>query len=84
MRSKMKLFTKVINGLKAVTCKVHKENAYVFLNKNYCYLPRFLRAITIEALPHRLSDELLKTAPIESTNSKKFETNLKKSQKLLT
>ena len=26
----MKLFTKVTNGLKAVTYKVHKENAYTF------------------------------------------------------
>ena len=29
-RSKMKLFAKVINGLKAVTHKVHKENASIF------------------------------------------------------
>ena len=29
-RSKMKLFAKVINGLKAVTYKVHKENASIF------------------------------------------------------
>ena len=30
VRSQIKLFTKVINGLKAVTCKVHKKNAYIF------------------------------------------------------
>ena len=30
VRSKMKLFTKVINSLKAVTHKVHKENASIF------------------------------------------------------
>ena len=29
-RSKMKLFAKVINGLKPVTYKVHKENASIF------------------------------------------------------
>ena len=38
----------------------------------------FVRATTIEALPHGLSNELLKTAHIKSTKSKKFETNLKK------
>ena len=30
VRSKMKLFTKVINGLKGITHKVHKENASTF------------------------------------------------------
>ena len=30
VRSKMKLFAKVINGLKAVTHKIHKENASIF------------------------------------------------------
>ena len=30
VRSKMKLFAKVINGLKAVTHKAHKENASIF------------------------------------------------------
>ena len=30
VRSKMKLFAKVINGLKAVTHKIHKENAFIF------------------------------------------------------
>ena len=30
VRSKIKLFTKVINGLEVVTHKVHKENASIF------------------------------------------------------
>ena len=33
---------------------------------------KFLR-VTIEAVPHRLSDKLLKTTPIKSIKSKKFE-----------
>ena len=39
---------------------------------------KFLRATTIEALPHGLSDELLKIAPIKSTKSKKLATSFKK------
>ena len=35
---------------------------------------KFLRA-TIEALPHRLSYELLKTTPMKSIKLKKFEIN---------
>ena len=38
---------------------------------------KFLRA-TIETLPYGLSDELLKTTPIKSIKSEKFEINLKK------
>ena len=30
VKSKMKLLAKVINGLKAITHKVHKENASIF------------------------------------------------------
>ena len=45
VRSKIKLFTKVINGLKAFTYKVHKKNVYIFkikiiatcLTVFYCY-----------------------------------------------
>ena len=37
VRSKMKLFAKVIDCMRAVTHKVPKENAS-FLNWNYCYL----------------------------------------------
>ena len=43
---------------------------------------KFLRA-TIETLPHRLSDELLKTTPIKNINLKKFEINLQKDWNLL-
>ena len=43
---------------------------------------KFLRA-TIETLPHGLSEELLKAAPIKSIKSKKFEINLQKGWNLL-
>ena len=44
---------------------------------------KFIRA-NIETLRHGLSDELLKTAPIKSIKSKKFEINLQKGRNLIT
>ena len=43
---------------------------------------KFLRA-TIEALPDRPLDELLKTTPIKSVKSKMFEINLQNGRNLI-